>query len=277
MSSRDSKRVTNFNLWALRVVWVREELLGHTPSTAGTFRKKFRKDSGKTPEPGNALRAFPGIPVESTAGMSQPLSLKAFGGFQSISRIMSPPSTAWDASFFRSGSGEGLSEPVMEFPAVLGAFLNYTIRIHRFILARFSIANRRFQATRFRNRSQPDPSRLGELSGAMRLNKNSAFVSGILKFTGLNCSALSSFGSLCELSLRESLCQKNPRVRKIFVRDSGAGNGCVNFMDAWKNAFFLQEKAMSIKFLVLGGGGDFGFWGVGGGVPILYLWARGFF
>ena len=36
--------------------------------------------------------------------------------------------------------------------------------------------------------------------------------------------------------------QKNPRVRKILVRNSGAGNGCANFMDAWKNAFFLQEK-----------------------------------
>ena len=42
-----------------------------------------------------------------------------------------------------------------------------------------------------------------------------------------------------------------------------------------KNAFFLQEKPMSIKFLVLGGG--VGFWGGGGGVPILFLWARGFF
>ena len=36
--------------------------------------------------------------------------------------------------------------------------------------------------------------------------------------------------------------QKNPRVRKIFVRDSGAGNGCANFMDAWKNASVLQEN-----------------------------------
>ena len=36
--------------------------------------------------------------------------------------------------------------------------------------------------------------------------------------------------------------QKNPRVRKIRVRNSGAGNGCANFMDAWKNAFFLQEN-----------------------------------
>ena len=33
---------------------------------------------------------------------------------------------------------------------------------------------------------------------------------------------------------------------------------------------------MSVKFLVLGGGGILGFLG-GGGVPILFLWARGFF
>ena len=59
-----------------------------------------------------------------------------------------------------------------------------------------------------------------------------------------------------------TLSQKNPRVRKFFVRNSGAGNGCVNFMDTWKNAFFLQEKPMSIKFVVLGGGV---FWVFGGG------------
>ena len=35
-------------------------------------------------------------------------------------------------------------------------------------------------------------------------------------------------------------------------------------MDAWKNAFFLQEKPiLSIKLLVLGGGGYFGFFLVG--------------
>ena len=40
----------------------------------------------------------------------------------------------------------------------------------------------------------------------------------------------------------ESLFQKNPRVRKIRVRNSGAGNGCANFMDTWKKTFFLQEN-----------------------------------
>ena len=36
--------------------------------------------------------------------------------------------------------------------------------------------------------------------------------------------------------------QKNPRVRKIRVRNSGTGNGSANFMGAWKNALFLQDK-----------------------------------
>ena len=39
-----------------------------------------------------------------------------------------------------------------------------------------------------------------------------------------------------------AISQKKPRVRKIRVRNSGTGNGCANFMDTWKNAFFLQEK-----------------------------------
>ena len=44
-----------------------------------------------------------------------------------------------------------------------------------------------------------------------------------------------------------------------------------------KNAFFLQGKPVSIKFRVLGGGGNLGLGGGGGEVPILFLWARGFF
>ena len=91
---------------------------GHDPSTAGTFWKKFQKNSGKTLE--NALRAFPGSPLESTAGIphdSRRLQPKEH--FQTYL----PISTAGDASFFRIGSGEGLLELLMEFPAVLRAFL----------------------------------------------------------------------------------------------------------------------------------------------------------
>ena len=66
------------------------------PSTAGTFWKKFRKNSEKTPR--NALRAFPGIPFESTAGTPKPYHsrhLKPPDHFQTSL----PLSTAGDASF----------------------------------------------------------------------------------------------------------------------------------------------------------------------------------
>ena len=52
----------------------------------------------KPEDPGTAHIAYPGIPLESTAGMPQAL-----------------PS--------RSGSGEDLSEPILELPAVLGVCL----------------------------------------------------------------------------------------------------------------------------------------------------------
>ena len=62
--------------------------------------------------------------------------------------------------------------------------------------------------------------------------------------------------------------QKNPRVRKIRVRNSGAGNGCANFMDTWKKYVLSAGKTMSVKFpffgvFFLGGGGsaDFIFMG----------------
>ena len=69
------------------------------------------------------------------------------------------------------------------------------------------------------------------------------------------------------------LIQKNPRVRKIFVSNSGAGNGCADFMDAWKKCVLSAGKPMSIKFLVLGGGGNLGFlWG--GSADIIFMGAR---
>ena len=97
-----------------------ECFLGRTPSTAGTFRKKFRKNSGKTPE--TLSERFLEFPSRVRLGCPKPYNsrhLRLPERFQNSP----PPSTAGDASFFRIGSGEGLSELVMEFPAVLGVLL----------------------------------------------------------------------------------------------------------------------------------------------------------
>ena len=70
--------------------------------------------------------------------------------------------------------------------------------------------------------------------------------------------------------------KKNPRFRKIRVRNSGAGNACANFMGAWKKSVLSTGKPASIKFLVLGGG-VFWVWGGGGGKCRFYLYGRGDF
>ena len=72
------------------------------------------------------------------------------------------------------------------------------------------------------------------------------------------------------MPLLASVYQKNPRVRKIRVRNSGAGNGCANFMDTWKKCVLSAGKPMSIKFLVLGGG----ILGLGGRKCRFYFYGR---
>ena len=73
---------------------------------------------------GNALRTFPGIPLGSTAGIPHTLYFKALEASRALPEFSLPPSTVWDASLFRSGSGENLSELLSwSSPAVLGACL----------------------------------------------------------------------------------------------------------------------------------------------------------
>ena len=78
--------------------------LGHTPPYTWDFPENFRNKSGR-------LRKR-----SSTAGTPKPYS----------SRHLKPPEHFQNspASFFRSCSGEDLSELVMEFPAVLKVFLS---------------------------------------------------------------------------------------------------------------------------------------------------------
>ena len=72
--------------------------MGQTPSTAGTFRKKLRKNSGKTPETLSEL--FLKFPLRVRLGSPKSYNsrhLKAPEHFQNSL----PPSTAGDASFFQ--------------------------------------------------------------------------------------------------------------------------------------------------------------------------------
>ena len=105
-------------------LYVYVPFLGRTPSTAGTFRKKFRKNSGKTPE--TLSERFLEFPSRVRLGCPKPYNSRHLGLPERFQNSL-PPSTAGDASFFRIGSGEGLSELVMEFPAVLGVFLIFSL------------------------------------------------------------------------------------------------------------------------------------------------------
>ena len=60
------------------------------------------------------------------------------------------------------------------------------------------------------------------------------------------------------------LYQTQPHVCNLAARNSGAGNGCANFVGTWDVFFiFLLENPLPIKLLVLQGG-ILGFCGEGG-------------
>ena len=69
------------------------------------------------------------------------------------------------------------------------------------------------------------------------------------------------------------ITQNNPRVRKILCPQFWGRKWLREFYGRPENAFFLQEKAMSIKFLVLGGV-YFGFGGGGGSADFIFMGAR---
>ena len=97
--------------------------MGHTPSTAGTFRKKFRKIPERPRKRSQSVSW--NSAREYGWDAPKPYNSRHLRLPEHFLNSL-PPSTAGHASFFvRSGSGEGLSEAVMEFPAVLGVFLKF--------------------------------------------------------------------------------------------------------------------------------------------------------
>ena len=104
-------------------------ILGRTPSMAGTSQKKFRKNSGKTPD--MLSERFLEFPSRTRLRSPKPYGSRHLS-FQSISRILSPSARLGGMPlFFGSGSGECLSELVMEILTVLRAFLITFPRIMR--------------------------------------------------------------------------------------------------------------------------------------------------
>ena len=96
---------------------------------------------------------------------------------------------------------------------------------------------------------------------------------GTFAKTAFYKSALCFLPRRSDTTLHTPCFQKNPRVRKIRVRNSGAGNGCANFLDAWNFCVLSAGKSMSIKFCVLG----FFFWGGGGECRFYFYGLRGYF
>ena len=95
--------------------------LGHTPSTAGTSRKKFGENSGKTPE--TLSKRFLEFSSRVRLGCPKPYNSRHLRLPERFQNSL-PPSTAGDASFFQNWFRRGpLRAVVMEFPAVLGGFL----------------------------------------------------------------------------------------------------------------------------------------------------------
>ena len=73
--------------------------MGHTPSTAGTFQRKFRKIPERPRKRSQSVSW--NSPWEYGWDRPSPM-IQGIWGFQSISRILSPPNTVGDASFLET-------------------------------------------------------------------------------------------------------------------------------------------------------------------------------
>ena len=82
----------NFSFWPFLWFGLPGRLLKHSWDFPEEIPEKFRKD------PGNTLRAFPGIPL--TVGIPQALQFKAFEVSSAFPEF-SPPQYGWGRLFFQ--------------------------------------------------------------------------------------------------------------------------------------------------------------------------------
>ena len=72
--------------------------MGHTPSTAGTFRQKFRKNSGKTPE--TLSERFLEFPSRVRLGCPKPYNSRHLRLPERFQNYL-PPQYGWGRFFFQ--------------------------------------------------------------------------------------------------------------------------------------------------------------------------------
>ena len=77
--------------------------------------------------------------------------------------------------------------------------------------------------------------------------------------------------------VKNSLNQKKRDVHKISARNSGAGNGCANFMDAWHFWVLSAGKNPHAHKIPPFRGGSWFFWKGGGWKCRFYFYGRGDF
>ena len=99
-------------------------LLGHTPSTAGTFRKKFRKNSGKTPE--TLSERFLEFPSRVRLGCPKPYNSRHLRLPERFQHSL-PPQYSWGRLFFQNWFRRGPLRAGHGIPSSTGVFLIYNI------------------------------------------------------------------------------------------------------------------------------------------------------
>ena len=100
--------------------------MGHTPSTAGTFRKKFRKNSGKTPE--TLSERFLEFPSRVRLGSPKPYNSRHLRLPEHFQNSL-PPQYGWGRLFFQKWFRRGPLRAGHGIPSSTGGISDSNHRI----------------------------------------------------------------------------------------------------------------------------------------------------
>ena len=109
----------------------RREILGHSLSTAGTFRKKFRKDSGKTPE--TLSERFLEVPSRVRLGCPKPYNSRHLRLPERFQNSLPPPQYGWGRLFFQKWFQRGPLRAGHGIPSSTGGISEIKVSFRRLL------------------------------------------------------------------------------------------------------------------------------------------------